>query len=1714
MAVKGKGKQVASSPSSASAKRKNPAAEAAQGSGGAASSRGRAKRGRPGVLQFFDDAAMDADDDELESGGEDAEEDFPDECKAENEDLKGTARPPHLPFFVKEEELSGDELEELIKDRYGRSSKYVVHAEDSKESGDEVSAADLMKDPTVWKIKCMIGRERQMAFCFMQKFVDLDCLGNKLQIVSAFALDHVKGFVFVEADKANDVSEACKGFCNIYPGRINLVPPSEVSHLLSSRNKSCGISQGSWVRMKSGKYKGDLAQVVNLDDGRKRVMIKLIPRIDLQAISKKFGGGLSLKHAAVPAPRLISSHELDEFRPLIETRRDRQSGEVFEVLDGMMLKDGYMYKWVSNGSVVFWGVQPSESELLKFSNVNKDDSEDLDWVSSVYSGRKKVRLTDDSDNVATTSRKNEYKLHDLVLFGQKDFGVIVTVEKDGVRILKGGTEGSAVVTLRKQDIKSGCVDKMFTALDRHSKTISVNDIVKVLEGSLEGRQGIVKHLYRGSIFIYDENETENSGFFCAKSESCEKIKKSRESVNSFDDNLGDGSASLFSEPPTISFENQDSSSGAGRRRQYDRDSLFSIGQTLRICKGPLKGYLCRVVRIFRSEVTVKLDSLVKIITVDAKFLSVPTRKRDDSTGAASDLFGTQEMPSIGPFSADGTESQPGRSSWDSPLPSFGSDGWQPFSASKLSAAGNTDNKTDDVDPWGSKVKSDQSADTWANAAAPSGDQNSSWDKSTTNAASGQADTWQNNSNDWSNKGSQKSTSDAGGWEKEKTLASDSGGSWGTGNKISNLDNSKTGGDNAWDKASNDKDKGKGSSWNEPNNWTKSEAVTSKTDSWDVKGKAIAMDDGDTWGKAKGKGIVINEDDSWDKAKGKGIVIKEDDSWGKATGKGIVINDDDTWGKAKGKGIEMNEDDPWGRAATNQSKSGNESQNWGSSQSQEKDGAFKGNQSGGWDAAAKSTQSSAAGGNTSSWDKAAKEKTETESGNWNKAGVSNQNPNDNWYKPKSFGGDSMSNWNKGEDKADRDNQTDSWNKPKSFDGGDWAKSDKQGGWNKPSGNYGNNGAGGEKHEERNWNRKGDFDGSKGSSWNRGGRYGGRGRGCDNNEFGDSRDNSVDYRPFGRGGGRGGGFGRGRGRGDSSDCRNERQSSGEGTYSKAPSSWASDQGAGWDKSSSFRRNEKPTDNFIQDKDAANEAGKSWGAKSLSEPKKDDTDTNWTSSDSKWNLGQSKRSEDGGGDKWNASKSSSWDKFSSENKSADASVPTSGWNSSNSLQDKQSSGFSGKTFAAEDAGAGQECEADPWASKVTSKAGNDSFDAGWNKASTKSGTNFDLLEKTKHASSDPAANDKSDAWNAKGRKSTLGSEEEDAWGKASKPQENITTETNVGNSSTWNKEQDTSLNSGSKWESAASQRSQSESQWNNWEKTKDKGATPTDSWSKCSSFDGGNESTWDKPRNSEGRGFGGFGGGRGRGRYSGEGGYRSRDNDWNKPADRGNDHRSSWNRDENNGSSNWNQRRDSDSGRGTSGERGRGRYGANRGRNQDNSWRGGRNQDNSWRGGRGNFGDRTSQNSQGSSWGKSDAVNSSDQQGNNDWSRGKPAAGESASAWGKQSSNWGKDDTEIKGNNAPSSWNNNTEEKNSWNTGRASGVESSGWEKNSTGSGRASGDQSAGWEKSSPGNVGAMSGGGSREKPKEAEGGGADQGSCWDKAAGAWGGAKGGSSSKGGW
>lgn len=105
--------------------------------------------------------------------------------------------------------------------------------------------------------------------------------------------------------------QACKGLRNIYASaKITLVPIKEMADVLSVESKSVDLSRDSWVRMKLGIYKGDLAkvlpqhfsykysiqflkclyrvlQVVDVDNVRQRVDVKLIPRIDLQALASK-----------------------------------------------------------------------------------------------------------------------------------------------------------------------------------------------------------------------------------------------------------------------------------------------------------------------------------------------------------------------------------------------------------------------------------------------------------------------------------------------------------------------------------------------------------------------------------------------------------------------------------------------------------------------------------------------------------------------------------------------------------------------------------------------------------------------------------------------------------------------------------------------------------------------------------------------------------------------------------------------------------------------------------------------------------------------------------------------------------------------------------------------------------------------------------------------------------------------------------------------------------------------------------------------------------------------------------------------------------------------------------------------------------------------------------------------------------------------------------
>ncbi|XP_021897762.1 protein RNA-directed DNA methylation 3-like [Carica papaya] len=289
---------------------------------------------------------------------------------------------------------------------------------------------------------------------------------------------------------------------------------------------------------------------------------------------------------------------------------------------------------------------------------------------------------------------NKYDLYDLVCFGRKDFGLILGMEKDNCYKILKGSDGPDVVSVDMKEIKSGPIDTKFTAFDRNTKNVSVNDLVKVAEGPSEGQQGTVKQVYRGILFLYDENETENGGYFCCKSSMCEKIKLSFDACSEKNDEarssgFGDFSSSPKSPlSPKKPWQARESNSNFNRG---DNDSMFSVGQTLRIRVGPLKGYLCRVLAIRFSDVTVKLDSQHKVLTVKSEYLSEVRGRSSamslgDDTGSGSlkpfDLLGAEG--SSGDWLDRAGASAGGDNRWNGGRPSAERSSWPSFNTSGIS----------------------------------------------------------------------------------------------------------------------------------------------------------------------------------------------------------------------------------------------------------------------------------------------------------------------------------------------------------------------------------------------------------------------------------------------------------------------------------------------------------------------------------------------------------------------------------------------------------------------------------------------------------------------------------------------------------------------------------------------------------------------------------------------------------------------------------------------------------------------------------------------------------------------------------------------------------------------------------------------------------------------------------------------------------------------
>ncbi|CAM9135509.1 unnamed protein product [Bubo scandiacus] len=701
-----------------------------------------AKKPRHGGF-ILDEADVDdeyEDEDQWEDGAEDILEKGEEPSNIDNvvldEDRSGARRLQNLWRDQREEELG-----EYYMKKYAKSSVGETIYGGSDELSDDITQQQLLpgvKDPNLWTVKCKIGEERTTAVALMRKFIAYQFTDTPLQIKSVVAPEHVKGYIYVEAYKQTHVKQAIEGVGNLRMGYWNqqMVPIKEMTDVLKVVKEVTNLKPKSWVRLKRGIYKDDIAQVDYVEPSQNQISLKMIPRIDFDRIKAR----MSLKDWFAkrkkfkrPPQRLFDAEKIRSLGGDVASDGD------FLIFEGNRYsRKGFLFKSFAMSAVITEGVKPTLSELEKF----EDQPEGIDLeVVTESTGKEREHNFQPGDNVEvcegelinlqgkilsvdgnkiTIMPKHEdlkdmlefpaqelrkyFKMgdHVKVIAGrfEGDTGLIVRVEENFVILFSdltmhelkvlprdlqlcsetasgvdvGGqhewgelvqldpqTVGvivrleretfqvlnmyGKVVTVRHQAVTRKKDNRFAVALDSEQNNIHVKDIVKVIDGPHSGREGEIRHLFRGFAFLHCKKLVENGGMFVCKTRHLVLAggSKPRDVTNFTVGGFAPMSPRISSPMHPSGAGQRGGFGGGGMSRGRGRRDNDLIGQTVRISQGPYKGYIGVVKDATESTARVELHSTCQTISVDRQRLTTVGSRRP---GGMTSAYGRTPIPPL------------------------------------------------------------------------------------------------------------------------------------------------------------------------------------------------------------------------------------------------------------------------------------------------------------------------------------------------------------------------------------------------------------------------------------------------------------------------------------------------------------------------------------------------------------------------------------------------------------------------------------------------------------------------------------------------------------------------------------------------------------------------------------------------------------------------------------------------------------------------------------------------------------------------------------------------------------------------------------------------------------------------------------------------------------------------------------------------------------
>ena len=292
----------------------------------------------------------------------------------------------------REAQMDAEKQAQLLKERYGRS----------RTANTEISVIPKrlllpgVDDPSIWGVRAKPGKEREVVMAIMKRVEERRHTRNPLPIISAFERGGTMlGYVYVEARKQSDIHTALDGISNIYPRtKTVLVPIKEMPDLLRV-TKSAELQAGGYVRLKRGKYAGDLAQIDEVEPAGLEVSLRIVPRLDYglnednnapmvdggakgEVQKRKRANAYGLTNPAQrPPQRLFMESEAKKKHSKYLSPASTFDKKSWTYL-GETYSNGFLIKDVKLQLLQTTNVNPSLEEVTRFTTGAEDGTENLD----------------------------------------------------------------------------------------------------------------------------------------------------------------------------------------------------------------------------------------------------------------------------------------------------------------------------------------------------------------------------------------------------------------------------------------------------------------------------------------------------------------------------------------------------------------------------------------------------------------------------------------------------------------------------------------------------------------------------------------------------------------------------------------------------------------------------------------------------------------------------------------------------------------------------------------------------------------------------------------------------------------------------------------------------------------------------------------------------------------------------------------------------------------------------------------------------------------------------------------------------------------------------------------------------------------------------------------------------------------------------------------